>query len=243
MGSRAWDRSSGAKEGAWDRSSGAKGRAWDRSSGAKGRAWDRSSGAKERAEQARREDDGHWRGPTYFHGGNDYSGRSKQWDQEQREKYDLYEQQQRRRAARKQARKETERKRSGTNAPPPSHDNAEEDRREDDTYQERSQKEKKEPSDYRKAEREHSEKEGPAELLSLLSNIIGIYVELEKMRAKNSKEAAEVRSSACLGRGQGACQTRIALQLLAFVKTGFSHLCLLAFICTDIISLLGRKKR
>lgn len=82
------------------------------------RAWDWSRKAQERADQARREDADFWSGPTYAHGATDRSGWDKQWDREQKDRYDLYEYQQRQRAARREARKEAELKKRDMNTPP-----------------------------------------------------------------------------------------------------------------------------
>ena len=82
------------------------------------RAWDWSRTTQERADQARREDDDFWSGPTYAHGATDRNGWGKQWDREQKDRYDLYEHQQRQRAARKEARRETERKKRDMSTPP-----------------------------------------------------------------------------------------------------------------------------
>ena len=83
------------------------------------RAWDWSKTAQEKADRARREDDEFWSGATYAHGATDRSGGGKQWDREQKDRYDLMEHQRRQRAARKKARKEAERKKSDVNTSPP----------------------------------------------------------------------------------------------------------------------------
>ena len=79
--------------------------------------------AQERADQARREDDAFWSGPTYAHGATDRNGWGKEWDREQENRSDLYENQQRQRAAhkkaRKEARKEAERKKYEADIPSP----------------------------------------------------------------------------------------------------------------------------
>lgn len=182
------------------------------------RTWDWSRRAQERADQARREDDEYWSGPTYAHGATDRSGWGKQWDREQKDRYDLFEHQQRQRAARKEARKEAERTKRDLSTPPPrDREKAERERREDGRYwgkptspqqpdpdwpdkvekefQERLEKEKKERADRKKAEREQSEKKWPAELVLLLSNIISIGAEIDKIQVKvdESLRATKVR--------------------------------------------------
>lgn len=82
------------------------------------RAWDWSRRAQERADQARREDDKFWTGPTYAHS-NPRSGWGKERDREQKDWQDLYDQKQRQRAARKEACKEADRKKRDMNTPPP----------------------------------------------------------------------------------------------------------------------------
>lgn len=91
-------------------------RAWQGDS--RRRAWNWSRTAQERADQARREDDDFWSGPTYAHGATDRNGWGKQWDREKKDRYDLYEHQQRQRAARKEARRETEGKKHEIHTPP-----------------------------------------------------------------------------------------------------------------------------
>ena len=83
------------------------------------RAWDWSRKAQERADQARREDDEFWSGATYAHGATDHSGWGKEWDLEQKDRYNLREHQQRQRAARKEARKGAESKKREMGTPPP----------------------------------------------------------------------------------------------------------------------------
>ena len=179
------------------------------------RTRDWSSRAQERADQARREDDAFWSGPTYFHGATNRNG----WE----------------RAARKEAREKAERKTRDTDTPPrqdpfdqntegfrPEAENgneqqeargkAEKDKREDDgcwrkppspqqpdqdwsdkvqkEYQERLERvkrAKRERSDRRKAEKEQSEIDWPAKLTLLLLKIISIQVEIEETRVKLDK--------------------------------------------------------
>lgn len=82
------------------------------------RAWDSFRDAQERADQARRDDDAFWSGPTYAHGATDSSGWGKSWHWEQKDRYDLFEHKQRQRKAREEARKEAERKKRHMNKPP-----------------------------------------------------------------------------------------------------------------------------
>ena len=82
------------------------------------RAWGWSRSAQERADQARREDDAFWSGPTYAHDATDRSGWGNQSDREQKDRYGFNKQQQRQRAARKEARKEAESKKHAMNTPP-----------------------------------------------------------------------------------------------------------------------------
>ncbi len=83
------------------------------------RAGDWSRRAQERADQARREDDAFWSGPTYAHGATDRNGWGKEWDWEQKDRSDPDENQQRQRAARKEARREAEKKKHDADIPPP----------------------------------------------------------------------------------------------------------------------------
>ena len=78
------------------------------------RAWGQAR-AQEKADQARRDDDKFWSGPTYAHGPADPTERAKQRKREQKDDYDLYENQQRQHAARKEA----ETKKRDMNTPPP----------------------------------------------------------------------------------------------------------------------------
>lgn len=120
------------------------------------RAWDSARGAQERADQARREDDEFWSGPTYAHGATDHSGWGKAWDREQKDMYDLFECEQKQRAAREKARKEAEKKKRDINTPPqrdPSDQGAE-----DRTAPTETRKQKQEAQE--KAERERREDDG-----------------------------------------------------------------------------------
>lgn len=103
-------------------------------------------------------------------------------------------------------------------------------------YQERLKKEKKERADRRKARREQFEKESSAKLPLLLSEIIGIGVDITKAQATvdEPKSANKVRyfgvipsysrlqsgRGACLGSGERVSSPgvvwRLALRLLAF---------------------------
>ena len=85
------------------------------------RPWDWLRRAQERADQARRNDDEFWSGPTYAHGATDRHGMGKQWDRKERDRYDLHghQHQQRQHAASRKAHKETEREEYNMNRPSP----------------------------------------------------------------------------------------------------------------------------
>ena len=78
--------------------------------------------AQERADQARREDSDYWSGPAYAHGATYRSGSSKQWGEEQKDGFDMYECRQQERTARREARKQAESKKRDMNRPPPPQD-------------------------------------------------------------------------------------------------------------------------
>ena len=82
------------------------------------RAWDWTSRAQERANQARREDDEYWSGPTYFHGATDSNGRGEQRNPMQKDRYSS-EHYERQREARNEARKGAERNKRDTRTSPP----------------------------------------------------------------------------------------------------------------------------
>ena len=171
------------------------------------RAWDSARGAQERADQARREDDEFWSGPTYAHGATDQSGWGKARDREQKDMYDRSECKQKQRAARKEARKEAERKKSDMNPPPrDTFDQGAEDCtaqaetcKKKQEAQEEAERERREddgnwgtpPSPQQpypgKKEKEQFEKKGLAELLLLFYKIISIEVDIDKVEAQADK--------------------------------------------------------
>ena len=197
------------------------------------RTWGWSSDARERTDQARREDDEYWSGPTYYNGAYERNAWGEEWDPEQNDRYSS-KHQERQRAARKEARREAEREKRDMDTPPPrdpldqdqeapkaktakrngeqeTWEKAENDELYDDgswtkmpspqqpdpDWSERvkEKKEKKEQSARRKAARELSKRNWPAELLLLLSEIIALQVDIEKTRAKvdASRRAMKVR--------------------------------------------------
>ena len=201
------------------------------------RTWAGARRAQEKADQARREDDEYWSGPTYFHGAANHHAWGEKWDPLQSKH------QERQRAARKDARREAGKKKRHTSTPPPrdpldsdpevpnakakkqneeqeAWEKAEKDKHYDDgswgkpqspqqseadlservqkEYQERQKKdrkERKEQSIRRKAQRELSERNWPAELLLLLSKIISIQVDIKVIDAEvdKSKKATKAR--------------------------------------------------
>lgn len=81
------------------------------------RTWGWSSDARERADQARREDDAYWSGPTYYHGAHERNTWGEERNPEQAYRYSSKHQEQHR-AARKEARREAERKKRDMDMPP-----------------------------------------------------------------------------------------------------------------------------
>ena len=197
------------------------------------RTWGWSSDAREKADQARREDDEYWSGPTYYHGAYEHNTWGEERDPEQKDSYNS-EHQERQRAARKEARREAGRKKRDMNTPPPRDpvdqdpeapkatttkhneeqgcwEKAERDERYNDgswtksrspqqpdahwSERVKEKKEKKEQSARRKAKRELSKRNWPAELLLLFSEIIALQVDIEKTRVKvdASRRAMKVR--------------------------------------------------
>ena len=185
------------------------------------RTWGWSSNAREEADQARREDDEYWSGPTYYQGAYERNAWGEDWDPEQEDKYSSRHQE-RQRAARKEARREAKRKKRDMDTPPrdpfnhyPEASNTKTAKRneEQETWEKakkdercndgsktkspspqepdpnwservREKKEKKEQAARRKAERELSRRNWPAELLLLLSEIIAIQGDIEKTQDK-----------------------------------------------------------
>ena len=189
------------------------------------RTWGWSRDAREKADQARREDDEYWSGPTYYNGAYERNAWGEEWDPEQEHGYSS-KHQEREHKARKEARREARRKKRDMNtpSPPPPGDpvdkdaveikaktakcneeqetweKAQEDERYDDgswtrspspqqpdpTWSERvkEKKEKKEQSARKKAERELSRRNWPAELLLLFSKITTLQVDIEEIRVK-----------------------------------------------------------
>ena len=157
------------------------------------RTWGWSSDAREKADQARREDDEYWSGPTYYHGAYERHAWGAARDPEQKNEYNS-KHQEGQRAARKEARREAERDKryddgSWKKSPSP--------QQPDPDWSERvkEKKEEKEQSARRKAERELSQRNWPVELLLLFSNIIALQVDIERTQVKvdASRRAMKVR--------------------------------------------------
>ena len=207
------------------------------------RTWGWSRDAREKADQARREDDEYWSGPTYYHSAYEHNAWGDQWGPEQEHRYSS-KHQERQHKARKEARREARRKKRDMNTPsPPPGDpvdkdaveskaktakyneeqetceKAQEDERCDDgswtkspspqqpdpTWSERvkEKKERKEQSAWKKAERELSRRNWPAELLLLFSKITNLQVDIEEtlVKANESRGMMKVRvpqSVSCL---------------------------------------------
>ena len=152
------------------------------------RTWDWSREAQERADQARREDDEYWSGPTYYHGAADRNAWGAEWDPEQKDQYNSKHNESQRAArkeARKEARREAEGKKGDTDTQPPQESSKQDSG--DPKAKARRRKKQQEA-------REKAEKDWPAELLPLLSNIISIQADIDDTRAK-AEEAAKARYS------------------------------------------------
>ena len=196
------------------------------------RTWGWSNDARERADQARREDDAYWSGPTYYHGAHECNAWGEECNPEQEDSYNS-KHQERQRAARKEARREARRKKRDMDTPPAQDpvdqdpetpiakaakrneeqgtwEKAEKDERYDASctkspspqqpepdWSERvkERKERKEQSARKKAERELSKRNWPAELLLLFSEIITLQDDVEETRVNvdASRRATKVR--------------------------------------------------
>ena len=157
------------------------------------RARDWSSRTQEKTDQARREDDEYWSGPTYYHSATNRGGWGEQCHSEQSDRHNC-DRNERHRADCKEARREA--KDNGYCGRPTSPQEVDPDwsDRVQREYQERLRREEKERSDLRKANRERSEKEWQAELLLLLPKIINIQVDIYRTGASidDSRRATKV---------------------------------------------------
>lgn len=124
--------------------------------------------------QARREDTSYWSGPTFTHGAPDRNEWGKQWDQEQKDGFDMHEGRHRERTAHREARKQAERKKRDMNQPPPTQDSFDQDAK---IFKARAEK-------LRQREEARQREQWLAELLILLSKIMSIEVDIDEIEAK-----------------------------------------------------------